>query len=404
MNTANSVSRAHTPVLIVGAGPVGLVAAIRLREQGVDVRIVDEQSADTKRTYPVVVHARTLRILTSLGVTAPLEWRGRPITRLAVYTDGQRRSVLDLPPAGEMSPGAMTLPQDVLRQSLTTRLSELGTDVEWKTRLAGLDQDAARVSACIIRRERVEGPRPSLTPQWRDVAAESIDVEFVVGADGCKSSVRQKLGVEFVSMGRRQMYAFYDAPDARAGDEAHLVLISGTANSVYPLQSDASRFTFELDVGVGHAPGVVQLRQLLQSRMPWYAAQANGFEWSGSAEFHPALAERFGEGKVWLAGDAAHSTGPLGGQSLNVGIHEADDLACRIVEQRENVALRSLGPSYTQQRRVEWQRLFGTGSSSPRSTRAQDWIKRHITSLLPSLPASGDDLDDLLEQLHVTSA
>jgi 2-polyprenyl-6-methoxyphenol hydroxylase-like FAD-dependent oxidoreductase len=138
--------------------------------------------------------------------------------------------------------------------------------------------------------------------------------------------------------------------------------------------------------------------------MPWYAAQANGFEWSGSAEFHPALAERFGEGKVWLAGDAAHSTGPLGGQSLNVGIHEADDLACRIVEQRENVALRSLGPSYTQQRRVEWQRLFGTGSSSPRSTRAQDWIKRHITSLLPSLPASGDDLDDLLEQLHVTSA
>ena len=404
MNSANTVSRARTPVLIVGAGPVGLVAAIRLREQGVEVRIIDEQSVDSKRTYPVLLHARTLRILTSLGVSAPLEWRGRPITRLAVYADGQRRLVLDLPPAGAMSPGAMTLPQDVLRQSLTTRLSELGTDVEWKTRLASLDQDAARVRAGIVRRERVERASPSLTPEWRDVAAESLDAEFLVGADGCKSSVRQKLGVEFVSKGRREMYAFYDAPDARAGDEAHLVLVSGTANSVYPLQSDASRFTFELPVGTSHAPSLLQLRQLLQSRMPWYAAQANGFEWSGSAEFNPALAERFGEGNVWLAGDAAHSTGPLGGQSLNVGIHEADDLACRIVEQRNNVALRSLGPSYTQQRQIEWQRLFGIGSSTPRPTRAQDWIKRHVASLLPSLPASGDDLDDLLEQLHIASA
>jgi 2-polyprenyl-6-methoxyphenol hydroxylase-like FAD-dependent oxidoreductase len=333
-----------------------------------------------------------------------LEWRGRPITRLAVYTDGERRAVLDLPAAGEMSPGAMTLPQDVLRQSLTNRLSELGTEVEWKTRLASLDQDAARVRAGIVRRERVEGARPSLTPEWRDVAAESIDAEFLVGADGCKSSVRQKLGVEFVAKGCRQMYAFYDAPDARAGDEAHLVLVSGTANSVYPLQSDASRFTFELAIGMSHAPGLVQLRQLLESRMPWYAAQANGFEWSGSAEFNPALAERLGEGKVWLAGDAAHSTGPLGGQSLNVGIHEADDLACRIVEQGKSAGLRSLGPSYTQQRQIEWQRLFGIGSSSPCATRAQDWIKPHIATLLPSLPASGDDLDDLLEQLHITTA
>jgi 2-polyprenyl-6-methoxyphenol hydroxylase-like FAD-dependent oxidoreductase len=404
MSSANTVSRAHTPVLIVGAGPVGLVAAIRLREQGVDVRIIDEQPADSKRTYPVLLHARTLRILTSLGVTAPLEWRGRPITRLAVYTDGQRRSVLDLPAAGEMSPGAMTLPQDVLRQSLTTRLSELGTDVEWKTRLTSLAQDATRIRVGIVRRDRVEGTRPSLTPEWRDVAAESLDAEFLVGADGCTSSVRQRLGIEFVAKGHRQMYAFYDVADARAGDEAHLVLASGTTNSVYPLQSNASRFSFEIAIGISDPPGLAQLRQLLELRMPWYAAQANGFEWSGSAEFNPALAERFGEGKVWLAGDAAHSTGPLGGQSLNVGIHEADDLACRIVEQRNNVALRSLGPSYTQQRQIEWQRLFGIGSSSPCATRAQDWIKRHIASLLPSLPASGDDLDDLLEQLHVTSA
>lgn len=182
------------------------------------------------------------------------------------------------------------------------------------------------------------------------------------------------------------------------------MLTNGTRNSVYPLQGAASRFTFELGVGVSEAPGLGQLRQLLESRMPWYTAQADRFEWSGSAEFHPALADRFGDGRVWLAGDAAHSTGPLGGQSLNVGIHEANELVHRIVEQRNNAALRPFGASYAQQRRLEWQRLFGLGTSELVPKRAQAWIKHNIASLLPSLPASGDDLDDLLEQLHLTSA
>ena len=132
-------------MLIVGAGPVGLVAAIRLREQGVDVRIVDEQTEASKRTYPVVIHPRTLRLLSSLGVTAPLEWRGRAIRHLAVYTNEVRRAVLDLPSAEPIAPGALTLPQDVLRQALVHRLATLGVEVEWKTHLVALAQDPDQV-------------------------------------------------------------------------------------------------------------------------------------------------------------------------------------------------------------------------------------------------------------------
>ncbi len=380
---------------------MGLVAAIRLREQGVHVRVIDELTAETKRTYPVLMHAPTVRILSSLGVTAPLEWRGRPVARLALYADGQRRSVLDVPTSGELSPGAMTLPQDVLRQALTNRLRELGSDVEWKTRLVALDQDTARARVGIVRREQVEGVSPSLKPEWLDVASETVDADFVIGADGCGSAVRKKLGIEWVSMGRRQTYAFYDAPDYRAGDEAHLVFAGGTANSVYPLQGNYSRFSFQVGVAMAQAPGAPQLRQLLESRMPWYAAQADHFEWSGSAEFHPALADRFGEGRVWLAGDAAHSTGPLGAQSVNIGIHEADELARRIVERAHNITDAPLGPTYAERRRSEWQRLFGLESSKPWSPRTPDWVKRNLPMLLPSLPAAGDDLQELLRRLHV---
>lgn len=389
-----------TSVLVVGAGPVGLVAAVTLRERGVAVRVVDELAGEDKRTYPVVIHPRTLRILEGLGVTAPLEWRGHAITHLALYTERQRRVVLELPAAGRTSPGAMTLPQDVLRQALLHRLSELGVDVEWKTRLVALEQTAGQVRCNLVRRERLE----SSQLEWLDVESASLESDFVVGADGVHSAVRQRLGIGWTRQGERQIFAFYDAPDPRAGCEAQLVLHESQGNSVYPLQGQTSRFTFQLSVGMPQAPGLTQLRQLLASRMPWYGTDARNFEWSGSAEFHPALAERFGEGRVWLAGDAAHSTGPLGGQSLNVGIHEAHDLARRMADQVGHAGTSPLGVGYTHQRLLEWRVLFGRGSSEPMAPRARDWVKRNLAMLLQALPAAGDDLDDLLDQLHVRAA
>lgn len=394
----------RTSVLIVGAGPVGLAAAVALRERGIAVRIIEQYAAQDKHTYPVLLHPRTLRILETLGVVTPLEWRGRAITHLAVYADRQRRAILDLPSAGRVSPGAMTLPQDVLRQALMHRLAELGTRVEWQTRLVAIEQSPERVRSSLIHRERVEGAGPELRPEWLDVEAATLESSFVIGADGVRSTLREKLGIAWIAQGSRQMYAFYDAEDGRAGSEAHLVIHESQGNTVYPLQSDISRFTFQLSVGMPHAPGQAQLRQLLAQSMPWYVSDTQHFEWSSNAEFTPALASSFGVGRVWLAGDAAHSTGPLGGQSLNVGIHEANDLARRIAEHEERGDLAALGAGYAEQRRVDWQVLFGLPPSRPRAPKALDWVKRNLPTLVQALPAAGDDLDDLLEQLHVRAA
>jgi 2-polyprenyl-6-methoxyphenol hydroxylase-like FAD-dependent oxidoreductase len=398
-----TVLAAPARVLIVGAGPVGLVAAIRLREQGVAVRVIDEQTAETKRTYPVILHPRTLHILASLGVSAPLEWRGRFIKRLAVYADGSRQVVLDLPSAEQVAPGAMTLPQDVLRRALVNRLASLGTLVEWKTRLVALEQGEAFVRLGLMRRERVEGEEPELRPEWLDVAAESLEAEFVVGADGVRSTVRKALGIEMIERGPRQAYVFYDVPDRRAGDEAHLSLATDSGSAVYPLQANLSRFSFQVAVRTAQAPGLAELRELISSRLPWYAADPTSFEWSGAAEFQPALATSFGDRRVWLAGDAAHSTGPLGAQSINVGLHEADDLARRL-SQSLTEGHGGPGAAYAEQRRIEWNRLFGLGPSIPSLARAPAWVSRNMAQLLPSLPVSGDDLDDVLEQLKVRTA
>ena len=106
----SSSQASRTQVLVVGAGPVGLVAALRLRDQGVDVRVVEQQAEHGTQTFPVVLHPMTLRILSALGLTEALFWRGRPVSQLAIYTEGQRRAVLDLPKAAGVTSGALTLP------------------------------------------------------------------------------------------------------------------------------------------------------------------------------------------------------------------------------------------------------------------------------------------------------
>jgi 2-polyprenyl-6-methoxyphenol hydroxylase-like FAD-dependent oxidoreductase len=252
----------------------------------------------------------------------------------------------------------------------------------------------------LVRRDRIEGKAPELKPEWLDVAAATAEAEFVVGADGMGSAVRSALGIEMIEHGQRESYVFYDLADDRAGDEAHLVLKGGYGNSVYPLHGGQSRFSFRVATPTPFQPGPLELGKLLADRLPWYAAHPVSFEWSGSANFRPSLAASFGEGHVWLAGDAAHVTGPLGGQSVNVGLQEADELALRIAESLE--AKRGpLGTAYAAGRRLEWNRLLGFGPSAPCLSHAPAWVSRNMPQLLTALPVSGDDLDDVLEQLRL---
>jgi 2-polyprenyl-6-methoxyphenol hydroxylase-like FAD-dependent oxidoreductase len=224
-----------------------------------------------------------------------------------------------------------------------------------------------------------------------------------VGADGTRSPTRCALGIGLVPQGPPTSYFFFDVPYDNSGDTAQLSLSGGSDAAVYPLQGNHARVTFQVSVASALPPSATQLEQLLHARLPFLTAAPGSFEWSGNADFRPALAERFGDGRVWLVGDAAHSTSPLGGQSMNVGVFEGDDLAQRIsrcLEGRNH----GFGAGYEQQRRVEWHRLFGLAPSQPDLSHASDWVRRHFKELLPALPASGDELDDLLDQLKVRSA
>jgi 2-polyprenyl-6-methoxyphenol hydroxylase-like FAD-dependent oxidoreductase len=385
----------RTQVLVVGAGPVGLLAAVRLRQRGVTVRIVEQQSEERTRSFPVVLHPHSLRLLNELGLAPALFWRGRPVTRLAVYTEYERRAVLDLPKVNGVAPGLLTLPQDVVRQTLLNALDRAGVAVEWNTRLTMLSQDDHGVWGRLLRDE----PASSVRPGSSEV--ESFDADYVIGADGYESTVREALGLPLVEHGGLTTFAFFDTLTHRSGREAQLALSEDFANAVYPLQDSIVRFSFQIQRGLSRAPDVQLLKELLAARLPWYAAELERCAWCGVAEFRKALVTRFGLGRVWLAGEAAHLTGPLGVHSLNIGLDEANELASSMADALEDSSSRDFGPEYDARRGLQWRELLGLEQRAEFSSRSPEWARRNLSRLIPCLPAADGDLDDLLDQLRV---
>jgi 2-polyprenyl-6-methoxyphenol hydroxylase-like FAD-dependent oxidoreductase len=123
-------------------------------------------------------------------------------------------------------------------------------------------------------------------------------------------------------------------------------------------------------------------------------------DWGTVIQFERRLCRRFGKGRVWLAGDAAHVTSPFGAQSMNLGFSEAHELVERIIRN-----LRSGGSSpideYGVERAREWHKLLGVNVSFELLPRAPSWVSAHIRRLVPALPASRNALTQLLEQLGV---
>src|SRR3954463_5723507 len=143
-----------TQVLVVGAGPVGLLAALRLKQRGLDVTVADQNERNTARSFAVVLHARTLAMLGDLGLFEPFVWQGQSFKRIVVFSGGERRAILDVPTFGELAEGGLTLPQNVLRNALELALQKEGVYVEYLHRLTSLRQDdpAPRAAAAAGRR------------------------------------------------------------------------------------------------------------------------------------------------------------------------------------------------------------------------------------------------------------
>ena len=409
----------RTEVLVVGAGPVGLLTAILLAEAGIAVRIIDREERTTSRSYACALHPRTLKLLEGMGLAAPVLEAGRRVEKIAFYDGAARQAEVKLSQLGGAFPFMVILPQNAFEGLLEQRLRKLGVAVNWNHRFADLHTDADMVVATI---EELGGTATGyIVPHWESIVKSSFPVraQFLVGADGYGSLVRQRLGIEHTRVAGPEFFAAYEfEPEEKVEDEVRVVLDQATTNVLWPLPGNKYRWTFQMVKsemagefpekerrGVRLAQGSVdeRIRQYVQKvaklRAPWFSSGVKAITWCTEVVFEHRVAQQFGREHCWLAGDAAHQTGPVGVQSMNVGMAEAAILAGALRKILRDKASLNLLETCNREWQDEWRRLLGlTGGLKPRAE-TSPWVRERRGRILSCLPATHDDLPRLAGQM-----
>jgi 2-polyprenyl-6-methoxyphenol hydroxylase-like FAD-dependent oxidoreductase len=311
------------PVLVVGAGPVGLTAACELLRRGIPCRIVDRNEGPTPlhESRALVLWERTLEVFRDMGVVARISSRGREVQALNLFAGGRRilRLGLGLDDSETRYRFPLTIPQGETERVLEERLVELGGRVERRTRLLALEQDAGGATATLVH---------------PDHAVEELRAEWIVGCDGAWSTVRTLLTIPFEGTEYPERFLLadlrvgWDAPE----DEARVFLQpEGGAFAAFPLpQKGCWRFIDATGSGPEERGEVLsRFRSLLQESGQAEAGISEMF-WTSSFRIHRRVAGRFRIGRCFLAGDAAHIHSPVGGQGMNTGIQDAYNLAWKL--------------------------------------------------------------------------
>jgi 2-polyprenyl-6-methoxyphenol hydroxylase-like FAD-dependent oxidoreductase len=381
-NEQSEMPSSQTQVLIVGAGPTGLVLALWLRRLGVHARIIDKMAEPGTTSRAVAVQARTLEFYRQIGLADTVVARGREVSAANLWVAGRQvaRAVFGDMGAGiSPYPYAFIFPQDEHEQLLIDRLNAAGGSVERETAFIEFEERGDRV---IARLERADG-RP-----------ESCEAAFVAGCDGAHSRLRETLSIGFA--GGTYEHLFYVA-DVEAGGrvmngEIHVALDRTDFLAVFPLKdARRARLVGTVRDGAEDASRRENLSWDDVSRrvIEWMRIDVKRVHWFSTYQVHHRVADRFRSGRAFLLGDAAHIHSPVGGQGMNTGIGDAVNLGWKLAAVLHGHASTPILDTYEPERIAFAQRLVATTDQAftgvTSSTATARALRLHVVPLI--LPA-----------------
>ena len=311
-----------TSVLIVGAGPTGLTAAVRLAQLGVPYVVLDAGTGPAQTSKAALVHASTVELFAEIGAADELVAAGRKLRRIAMVDREQTLARVDLTEIPSPYPFALSIPQSATEAILLRRLASLGGSVQRGHRVDTLQAEG---SGYVV---------SGTTDATGAAAPFAVHAKYVIGADGSHSVIRSAIGLDFPGETYPTSFVLADVElgsQPFADDEATISMSADGVTVIGRLPGGNYRIiaTVDPDSVVPEAPDRDYVDGILQRR-GIRARLAADPEWSSRFRVHHRVAERFRVGGVFLAGDAAHVHSPAAGQGMNTGIADAFDLSTRL--------------------------------------------------------------------------
>jgi 2-polyprenyl-6-methoxyphenol hydroxylase-like FAD-dependent oxidoreductase len=368
-----------TDVLIAGAGPTGLMAACQLKRFGVNCIIVDGKSGPTVESRALVVQPRSLEIYEQMGIADKAVENGQIIELANIIAKGKIKRTL---PLGEIGKGISPFPfvlvyeQNKNEQLLLEYFEQLGGKVMWNTELVEVKAHNGSAINMIVK----TGNNETL----------NIEAEYLMGADGARSVVRHELGFTFTGGTYENIFFVVDTEaDWDFGyQQLFLCLSKATFIGMFGMKG---HHRFRL---IGIMPrGFKDKATLTFDDIENEVVSKMGIdvdfkkpEWFSVYRLHHRSVDKFSEGNVFLAGDAAHIHSPVGGQGMNTGLQDAYNLAWKLAYCIKGTASEKLLDTYNEERLPIAKRLVNTTDRAFSFVISQNWfiafIRENIVILL----------------------
>lgn len=371
----------RSDVLIIGAGPTGLVLALWLTKLGVSVHIIDKTSTPGTTSRALAVQARTLELYRQLDLADAVVTKGHKVPAVNLWVKGEKKAQVQFGSLGSdltPFPFLQIFPQDQHERLLIERLEQLNVSVQRQTELLGFVDDGERVIA------RLRGP---------DGVEHAWEAPYLVGCDGARSRAREACGTGFPGGTYKQV--FYVADVEAAGPsldgQLHVDLDEADFLAVFPLAGEGNaRLIGTVRDERAERAETLRFEDVSERAITHLKVDVKQVHWFSTYRVHHRVTEHFRKGRVFLAGDAAHIHSPAGGQGMNTGIGDAINLAWKIASVLNGQASDSLLDSYEPERIGFARRLVATTDRvftlATAEGRVADVVRtRLVPTLLPAI-------------------
>ncbi|MFM0551629.1 FAD-dependent monooxygenase [Paraburkholderia sediminicola] len=384
-----------SPVLIVGAGPTGLAAAMSLARAHIPVRLIDKAMQPNPYSRAIGIQARTLELLEQHRLVEPFLELGHRARIANLFSNGMRLAQLDFDPLHTRYPYLLFLDQSVTERLLTEHLATLGVTVERGVELTMFAQGSASIQATL---RRADGHTETMRPS------------YMIAADGAHSTIRHRLGLSFEGKTFEQTFLLADlhAETDWPEDEFHIFASGEGLVALFPMGHGRHRLIADHAVEpaavapsatpavLGEpplnkvpSPSLEECKALIARRVR-ERVDVSDLAWSSYFHLNSRMVDRLRVGRIFLAGDAAHVHSPAGAQGMNTGIQEAFNLGWKLARVLKSAAPDRLLDTYHLERHpIERDVLRQTGFITHMAEADHGPLKLLRERVMPVLAALG---------------